>query len=79
MENKDKKQLIHLLNKLRNEYCEHYNCCFNKDKGYHYDEPNLCPLCYGGPSHCICEDLVSWALGIRLTEERHPRIYGRTL
>lgn len=79
MENKDKEQLVHLLNKLRDEHCEYYNCCFNKDRGYHYDERNLCPLCYDGPSRCICEDLVSWGLGIRLTKERHPRIYGRTL
>lgn len=79
MDNKEEKQLIQLINKLRNEYCECYNCCFDKDEGYRYDELNLCPLCYGGPSRCICEDFVSWAFHTKLTEKRHPRIYGRKI
>lgn len=43
MDNKEEKQLIQLINKLRNEYCEYYNCCFDKDKGYCYDELDILP------------------------------------
>ena len=37
-EKEEKEQLISLINKLRNEYCESYSCCFDKDQGRHYDD-----------------------------------------
>lgn len=76
MTEKEKQQLIRLVSKLRNMYCEHYNCCFDKDHEYNweYNERNLCPLCYGGPSYCLCDELMFRAFYIKLEEERHPRI-----
>lgn len=76
MRKEQKEQLIHLINELRNEYCESYNCCFKKDQGYHYERPNLCPLCYNGPSNCMCDDILWRAFHTKLTEKRHPRVTG---
>ena len=76
MTNEEKQQLIHLIAKLRNVYCEHYNCCFDKDRDYdwEYNERNLCPLCYGGPSYCLCDELIINAFHIELGGVRHSRI-----
>lgn len=76
MTHEEKQQLIQLVAKLRDRYCEHYNCCFDKDYNHdwEYNEQNLCPLCYGGPSYCLCDELVFQAFHIALEETRHPRI-----
>lgn len=78
MEKEEKEQLISLINKLRNEYCESYSCCFDKDQGRHYydeyEKSSLCPLCYNGCSNCMCDDILWRAFRTKLTEKRHPRI-----
>ena len=74
MKKEDEKQLIYLINKLRNEYCKRYNCCFNKDRGYHYEKENLCPLCYDGCSSCMCDDILSLAFKTKLTDKRPHRL-----
>ena len=74
MKNEDEEQIIYLINKMRNEYCRRYNCCFNKDHGYHYKERKLCPLCYNGHSNCMCEDILWRAFKILLTSKRPHRL-----
>lgn len=78
MKKEEEKQLIDLMNKLRNDFCKRYNCCFDKDQGRHYYDHNekssLCPLCYNGRSNCMCDDILWWAFRTKLTEKRHPRI-----